>query len=61
VLLAIGLPHEEAHGSLRLSLSGLNTEEEAERIIAVLPGVIEKLRSISPVWHKMRKTGGMQR
>jgi cysteine desulfurase len=57
VLLSIGLKHEEAHGSLRLSLSGANTEEEMDYIIATLPGVIEKLRSMSPVWRKRRGGG----
>ncbi|MCL1916286.1 MAG: cysteine desulfurase NifS [Desulfovibrionaceae bacterium] len=58
VLLAIGLPHEEAHGSLRISLSALNTEAEVEHIIAMLPGLIEKLRSMSPVWQKIRQNEG---
>lgn len=53
VLLAIGLPHEEAHGSLRLSLGEFNTPEDIEHIIATLPPIISKLRDMSPVWHKM--------
>ena len=50
VLLAIGLPHEIAHGSLRLSLSDLNTEEEVDEVLRVLPGIVESLRAMSPVW-----------
>ncbi len=50
VLLAIGLPHELAHGSLRLSLGDFNTEEEVEKVIEVLPGIIKTLRSYSPLW-----------
>ncbi len=53
VLLAIGLPHEVAHGSLRLSLSEYNTEEEAEHIIRVVPEVVAYLRNMSPVWEKI--------
>ncbi len=55
VLLAIGLPHEVAHGSLRLSFSELTTEEEADYIIEKVPGVVERLRQMSPVWEKMMK------
>ena len=50
VLLAIGRPHEVAHGSLRLTLSGDNTMEDVEKICEILPQVVEYLRSISPVW-----------
>ena len=55
VLLAIGLPHEVAHGSLRLSFSELTTDEEADYIIEKVPGVVERLRAMSPVWEKMMK------
>lgn len=55
VLLALGLPHEVAHGSLRLSLSEYNTEEEVEYIIREVPKVVEYLRSISPVWEQLEK------
>jgi len=48
VLLAIGLPPEIAHGSLRLTLGKGNTEEEIDYVISVLPGIIEKLRALSP-------------
>ena len=50
VLLAIGRPHEIAHGSLRLSLCEENTEEEMDHILAVVPQVVEYLRKMSPVW-----------
>ena len=55
VLLAIGLPHEVAHGSLRLSLSEENTPEEVEYIIKEVPQVVEYLRNISPVWEALEK------
>ena len=54
VLLAIGLPHEIAHGSLRLSLDENNTIEEVEYMIENIAEVVEYLRSISPVWEKMQ-------
>ena len=57
VLLSIGIPHEVAHGSLRLSLGELNTEEDVDHILEALPGIIEKLRSWSPLWEKMMKEG----
>ena len=50
VLLAIGRPHEIAHGSLRLSLSDENTAEEMDHILTVVPQVVEYLRKMSPVW-----------
>lgn len=53
VLLAIGHPHEIAHGSLRLTLSHENTPEEVEYIIEAVTDVVAKLRSISPVWRDM--------
>ena len=52
VLLAIGLPHEIAHGSLRLTLSELTTEAEIDYVLEKLPGIVEKLRSMSPFWAK---------
>lgn len=55
VLLALGLPHEVAHGSLRLSLSPDNTEEEMNYIVSEVPKVVEYLRSISPVWEELEK------
>ncbi len=50
VLLAIGLKHEVAHGSLRLSLSESNTVEDVDYILEVLPPIIERLREMSPLW-----------
>ena len=50
VLLAIGRPHEVAHGSLRLSLSADNTEEEVEQILQAVPEVVAYLRNMSPLW-----------
>lgn len=50
VLLSLGLPHEVAHGSVRLSLGDCNTEEDVDYILEMLPPIIERLRSISPLW-----------
>lgn len=55
VLLAIGLPHEIAHGSLRLSLSEYNTSDDVEYILKTVPPIIERLREMSPVWEKIQK------
>ena len=55
VLLALGLSHEVAHGSLRISLSQYNTEEEIDYIIATVPKVVARLRDMSPVWEKIVK------
>ena len=56
VLLALGLPHEIAHGSLRLSLCEYNTEEEVDYILEQVPQVVRTLREMSPVWgHMMEK------
>ncbi|MEE1026761.1 MAG: aminotransferase class V-fold PLP-dependent enzyme, partial [Acutalibacteraceae bacterium] len=54
VLLSIGLPHEIAHGSLRLSFSDDNTLEDADYILSVLPEIIERLRSMSPLWDRIK-------
>ena len=54
VLLAIGRVHDVAHGSLRLSLSKYNTEEEIDHILTVVPEVVAYLRSISPVWRDLQ-------
>lgn len=50
VLLAIGRPHEVAHGSLRLSISEDNTMEQVEYMIKVIPEIVEYLRAMSPLW-----------
>ncbi len=52
VLLAMGIPHEIAHGSLRFSLGRFTKEEEIEQVIKVFPGIVEKLRSMSPLYKK---------
>ncbi|MBO5105584.1 MAG: cysteine desulfurase NifS [Clostridia bacterium] len=54
VLLSLGLPHEIAHGSLRLSFSDDNTLEDADYILSVLPEIIERLRSMSPLWDRIK-------
>lgn len=55
VLLALGLPHEVAHGSLRLTLSKYNTEEEIDKVIVAVPKIVDYLRKMSPVWDKLTK------
>lgn len=55
VLLALGLPHEVAHGSLRISLSEYNTEEDVNHIIKNVPEVVAYLRSMSPVWKDLEE------
>jgi len=55
VLLSIGLPHEIAHGSLRLSLSDINTEQEVDYILEHVEPIVTRLRSMSPVWEKIKK------
>jgi cysteine desulfurase len=54
VLLAIGRVHDVAHGSLRLSLSEYNTEEEVDHILTVVPEVVAYLRGMSPVWRDLQ-------
>ena len=55
VLLSIGLPHEIAHGSLRLSFGDGNTMEDAEYIMSVLPDIIARLRAMSPLWDSIKE------
>ncbi|MBB6630557.1 cysteine desulfurase NifS [Clostridium algidicarnis] len=57
VLLAIGLNHERAHGSLRLSIGDGNTEEEVDYLLSVVPEIIDRLRNMSPLWHDFIKKG----
>ncbi len=57
VLLSIGLPHEIAHGSLRFSLDHTNTEEDVDYILETLPGIVERLRNMSPLWDTFIKEG----
>lgn len=55
VLLAIGLPHEIAHGSLRLSLGDFNTEEEIDYVVEKLVKIVDRLRKMSPLYEKIRE------
>ncbi len=55
VLLAMGVPHEKAHGSLRLSISHDNTDEEIDYIIETVPTIVERLRNMSPLWEEVVK------
>ena len=57
VLLAIGLPHEIAHGSLRLTLGDLTTEEEVDYVLSVIPSIVNRLREMSPLWEDFIKKG----
>lgn len=52
VLLAIGLKPEEAHGSLRLTLGRMNTKEDVEYVVEVLPEIVQNLRNMSPLWNR---------
>jgi len=54
VLLAIGLPHEIAHGSLRLTLSEFTTEKEIDYVLEKLPGIVENLRKMSPLYQERK-------
>jgi cysteine desulfurase len=58
VLLAIGLPHEKAHGSLRLTLSEENTKEQMDFVADELKKIVERLRSMSPLWEDFVKKNG---
>ena len=58
VLLAIGLPHEIAHGSLRLTVGDFTTDEDIDYILEVLPEVIERLRSMSPLYEEALQAEG---
>lgn len=55
VLLSIGLPHEIAHGSMRLSFSDENTEEDIDYILEIVPDIVSYLRSMSPLWEAIKK------
>lgn len=60
VLLSIGLPHEIAHGSMRLSFSDDNTEEDIDYILEVVPKIVDYLRAMSPLWEKIKKDEAAQ-
>ena len=55
VLLAIGLPHEIAHGSLRLTLSEENTREEMDYVVEKLKAIVQRLREMSPLYEDFVK------
>ena len=55
VLLAMGVPHEKAHGSLRLSISHSTTDEDIDYILEKVPEIVEKLRNMSPLWDDIIK------
>ncbi len=54
VLLALGLPHEIAHGSLRLSIGEINTEDDIDTVLEVLPNIVQRLRDMSPLYEKVK-------
>lgn len=58
VLLAIGLPHEKAHGSVRLSMGHFTTEEQVDYVIKELPPIVERLRQMSPLYEEFLKSKG---
>ena len=60
VLLAIGIPHERAHGSIRLTLGSQNTEEEIDKVLEVMPGIVKRMRDMSPLWEEVVKAGKEQ-
>lgn len=55
VLLSIGLPHEVAHGSLRLTVGAATTEEDVDYVIETVPAIIKRLRDMSPLWDSFQK------
>ena len=61
VLLSIGLPHEIAHGSMRLSFSDENTEEDIDYILEKVPEIVDYLRAMSPLWEKIKKQEAAQK
>lgn len=54
VLLALGLPHETAHGSLRISIGDYNTKEDIDKVIEILPGIVQRLRDMSPLYEEIK-------
>lgn len=54
VLLAIGVPHEKAHGSIRMTLGTQNTEEEVDKVLAVMPAIVQRMRDMSPLWEEVK-------
>ncbi len=60
VLLSIGLVHEVAHGSMRLSINEETTDEDIDYVISVVPDVVKKLRAMSPLWERICKEEGIK-
>ncbi len=56
VLLALGLPHEIAHGSLRLSIGEINSDEDIDYVLEVLPGIVQRLRDMSPLYENVKNS-----
>jgi len=56
VLLALGLPHEIAHGSLRLSIGEANTEDDIDTVLDILPDIVQRLRDMSPLYEKVKNS-----
>lgn len=52
VLIAMGIPHEKVHGSLRFSFGKMNTEEDVNYVAEILPPIVKKIREISPLWNE---------
>ena len=50
VMLGIGVPHEKAHGSIRVTLGEMNTKEEADKLLEVLPAIVQRMRDMSPLY-----------
>ena len=55
MLLSIGLPHEIAHGSLRLTFGDENTEEDVDYVLDVLPPIVNRLREMSPLYEEVKR------
>ena len=55
VLLALGIPHEKAHGSIRFTLGAYNTEKDIDFVLEKMPGIVERMRSMSPLWEDFQK------
>lgn len=54
VLLAMGIPHERAHGSIRFTLGTQNTEEEIDKVLEVMPAIVQRMRDMSPLWEEVK-------
>ena len=57
VLLAIGLPHETAHGSLRLTIGDATTDEDVDTLLRELPPIVARLRAMSPLYRETEQKG----